>query len=188
MSRKQILSRYARTEDGKVIIEVGTTKIQDLYHDFDKTAPYLRKDLDEQLVDYLSDAAREIGGDDFVIQITLAESPQDAPMSRVKKSIQNYFVYLAELERRTMRRMARTSLILLGVGLSILVISVFVNRMTASAESVVAEVFAEGLTVAAWVSLWEALATFLIRWTPHRRERRIHQRLSEAPVLFDSPE
>jgi hypothetical protein len=75
MSRKQILSRYARTEDGKVIIEVGTARIQDLYHDFDKTTPYLRKDLDEQLVDYLSDAAREIGGDDFVIHVTLAETP-----------------------------------------------------------------------------------------------------------------
>jgi hypothetical protein len=42
----------------------------------------------------------------------------------------------------------------------------------------------EGLTVAAWVSLWEALANFLIHWPPHNKELKVYDRLASAAVIF----
>jgi hypothetical protein len=57
------------------------------------------------------------------------------------------------------------------------------ERLDAEA-SVMGSVFAEGLTVAAWVSLWESLATFLIHWTPRRRRIRLFESIAQSDVLF----
>jgi hypothetical protein len=51
---------------------------------------------------------------------------------------------------------------------------------------VTANVFAEGLTVAAWVSLWEALAVLLIEWFPHRKNIVLYRRLANAELVFRS--
>ena len=180
--KKSFLSRYARTETGAVILDVAAARVPDLYNDFDKVSPYLKKDLDQNLVDYLVDSAREVGNVPFAIRITLNEAPTGEIASRVRKSMRNFFTYLEELERRSLRKMIRTSLILLGIGVGILAVAVWANQITASTENVLAHVFSEGLTVAAWVSLWEALATFLIHWVPSRQEIAIFRRLSGATV------
>ena len=44
---------------------------------------------------------------------------------------------------------------------------------------------AEGLTVAVWVSLWEALATFLIKWIPYRKKISLYKRIANAEVMFN---
>ena len=180
--RKRILNRYARTDAGDVIVDVSAPRIQDLYNDFDKTAPFLRKDLDQDLADYLTDCTREIGRTPFIIRITLGTLPNDGTAARVKRSIQNYFLYLRELKRRKVRRMARTSLILLLIGIGVLALAVSVNQRIGKTSGVMAHVFAEGLTVAAWVSLWEALATFLIQWAPVRSQIKLFRRLADAQV------
>jgi hypothetical protein len=186
--KRNILSRYAHTNAGEIIIDVAASRVQNLYNDFDKIAPYLKKNLDQDMVDYLVDCAREIGRSSFIIRITLSQKPDEEVVARVKKSIQNFFVYLKELEKRKMRQMIRTSLILFGIGLSILFLALWVNQMLSASAGVIFHVFAEGLTVAAWVSLWEALATFLIQWAPHRREIRLFERLSKAPVYLHTPD
>ena len=184
--KRRILSRYACTDAGEVIIDVAASRIQDLYEDFDKTAPFLKKDLDQDLADYLADCAREIGRTPFAIRITLGALPDDATVERVRSSIHNYFLYLQELERRKVGKMARTSLVLLLIGIGVLALAVSVNQGLVESSGVMAHVFAEGLTVAAWVSLWEALATFLIQWAPVRNKIRLFKRLAEADVACRS--
>jgi hypothetical protein len=83
-------------------------------------------------------------------------------------------------------RNIRISLIFLVIGLAILFLSVWVNQQITDQASVVARVFAEGLTVAAWVSLWEALATFLINWTPYSRQIIMYDRIARAPIAFST--
>ena len=81
-------------------------------------------------------------------------------------------------------RTMRTSLLFLLMGIAILFLSVWVNQQLSDDVTVIKKVFAEGLTVAAWVSLWEALATFLVNWTPYSRQIRLFERISNAPVQF----
>jgi hypothetical protein len=181
---KSVLSRYARTEDGRVILDVYTDRLEDLYHDFDRSAPYAKKDLDPEFVDYLIACAREIGKSDFVIRINLPSPPSEEAASRVNKSIPNYFMYLRQLERDNMSKVFRTSITLLGIGLGVLAASLWVHQKFSAADSIPSKVFAEGLTVAAWVSLWESLATFLIQWPPHRKEVKLYERLARAPIGF----
>jgi len=182
--RKRILERYSRTNDGEVVIDIAAARIADLYDDFDKHAPYLKKELDQGLVEYIIDSVREIGSEPFLVQVSLAAPVDEPAVCRVQTSLHNYFLYLKELEARELRRLMRTSLVLFVVGAAILTASVWVNARPSVREVVLGKVIAEGLTIAAWVALWEALAMFLVNWAPHRRLVRMYDRIAKADVRF----
>jgi hypothetical protein len=179
-----ISDRYARTRDGKFLLEITTDCIEDLFNNFDRNSLYLKKDLNKDLVDYLIDSAKEIGQDTFIIHFRIVHLDSKTPIDEVKTDIENYFYHLKELELKELNRMRNTSLILLSVGLVILTLLVLVNQYTELYNSIIIKVLAEGLTVAAWVSLWEALATFIIRWKPHQQNIRLYEHIAKAPVTF----
>jgi hypothetical protein len=184
--KKQILDRYTLTRDNEFIIDIAAGKVEDLFNDFDKYAPYRKKELDQDLVNYIIDSVREIGKEDFVIQFRFTSNVDERLESRVRESVRNYFLYLKDLKLRVLSGMTRTSLILFSIGVLILFLSVWINQKAAGFDTVFTHVFAEGLTVAAWVSLWNALATFLINWAPHHRQIKRFERISRAPMYFHS--
>ncbi len=183
---RHILDRYSRTDQGLVSIDIAANRVEELYSDYDNSAHFLKKDLEQNLVEYLVESARELGREPFVIRFSFGTPVNEEAMSRVRLSLGTYFTYLGHLQMRELRHMFRTSFILLMVGIAILYLAVRLNLYLEHGESVISRVFAEGLTVAAWVSLWESLATFLINWAPYRRQIRLCQRIAAAPVLFSS--
>ena len=182
--KRDVLNRYERDFHGRFLIDVAATRTEDLYNDFDKNAPYVRRDLDQNLVDYLIDCARELASEPFGIRFTLTHTPDDSRLFRIRWSINSFFLYLVATEWQKVREMMRRAVVLFCIGVAILFISVWVNRWLGSERTVVSNVFAEGLTVAAWVSLWEALATFLIEWFPHRKNIILYRRLAGAELVF----
>jgi len=182
--RKSILNRYASTDDGKVIVDIATSRIEDLYNNLDRVAPYSRKDLDGGVANYLLECAREIGPSPFVIRLSLYQEPSPPLVSWVQNSICGFFLYLADLEKRQICAMLRTSLLLLAVGVSLLVGIIWMNRILPPTRGVLLSVLMEGLTVAAWVVMWESLASFLVRWLPRRKEIQLLNRIAHAPVLL----
>jgi hypothetical protein len=180
------LSRYERDEAGNIIIDVYARRVEDLYNDFDKSAPYVRRDLDQDLVDHVIGCARELGASPFVLRFTLENPPDDQRFARVRRSVHDYFLYLTGTEKRKILQMFRRSAILFVIGLGLLFVSVSFNGLLGTERSVTMNVLAEGLTVASWVSLWEAIAIFLIGWFPHRRNILIYQRFVGAGVVFRS--
>ncbi len=182
--KKHIISRYELTEKNEVIIDASVRSVEDLYNNFDRTADYLKKDLDQEFVDYVTDCVREIGKRAFVIRISLSTTPDNTVMDRVRRSVRTFFLYLQEAERRQLRAMLRRSLVLFLIGLALLALAIAATRRFSSSEGVLAEVFAQGLTVAAWVSLWEAIANLFIEWYPHRQDIKRYDRVTNAPVMF----
>lgn len=184
--KRDFLSRYEKDGQGNIIVDVSARRVEDLYNDFDKSAPYIRRDLDQDLADYLIECARELGRVQFIIRFTLADSPDEPRSLRIKRSLNTYFLYLAETEIQKILQMFRRSSILFAIGLGILFVAVSLNRILGPERSVTANVFAEGLTIAAWVSLWEALAIFLVEWFPHRKNVMLYRRLANAQIIFRS--
>lgn len=178
------LARYERTVGGSIIIDVAAAQVEDLYSNYDRSLPYIRRDLDQDLVDYLIDCAREVRREPFVVRFTLSQPPENDRQSRICRSVNEYFLYLAETERQKIMQMFRRSAIFFSLGIAILFLSVLVNQALGAERPVVANVFAEGLTIAAWVSLWESLAIFLIEWPPHRKSVRLYRQLANAELLF----
>jgi hypothetical protein len=186
---KRIVDRYEHTVDGLVIVDVAARRVEDLYEDFDKTAPYHKKDLDEDLAYYLTECVREIGRVDFVIRFMFERYPSEEFMKRVRTSVHKFFIYQRELEIGAMNKMLRTAATLLVIGVIILGLSLWVNHLltVGGTPSFLKTVFAEGLTIVAWVSVWEALATFLLNWPQHLFRIGLFRKIAEAPVQFQLP-
>jgi hypothetical protein len=182
--KSNILERYLRTPDGNYIIDITAGKVSDLYDDFDKYTPYVKKELDQALAEYLTESARDLGREEFIIRFHLVEPPDETMKARIITSINSYFLYLKSIEIRELARTMRSSLIFLVVGVAILSLSIWVNQKLMPDAAVWSRVVAEGLTVAAWVSLWEALATFLVNWTPYSRLIKMYDRIAKAQVKF----
>jgi hypothetical protein len=182
--KKPILGRYELTEENQVVIDVAIRTVEDLYNNFDRTAPYMKKDLDQEFVDYIIDSVREIGDNGFVIRITLSNMPNEITMSRVRSSINTFFQYLKDTEHKALDTMFRRSFMLFGIGLALLALAIITTRKFSSNEGVLTEVFSQGLTIAAWVSLWEAIANLFVEWHPHNKDIRLYEKVMNSPVLF----
>ncbi|MFA7355014.1 MAG: hypothetical protein WCZ70_10385, partial [Sulfurimonadaceae bacterium] len=176
--------RYEHTDSGEVIIDISTKKVEDLYSNFDKKSHFLKKDLNQDLVEYMIDSAMEIEQERFVIRFNFEIEVDSEATSRVINSVNKFFTYLQEHEHRKMKEMLRKSLILFTVGAVIATISVFMNKSQLMQSSIAFAVIAEGLTVAAWVSLWESIATFLIRWMPYKKKISLYERIANAKIIF----
>ena len=181
---QSILERYSRTANNAIIIEVTTDKVEDLYNNFDRSAPFIKKDLNDELSEYLVNAVAEIGNEPFVILFRFALLPQPDLAVRLKDSIRNYFNYMKTLQTQKLTKMIRTSTIFLLSGLVLLGLSIAVNGQYLNSQSVIINIFAQGLTIAAWVSMWEALANFLIRWSPYQKTRKIYDRIIQSDLIF----
>ena len=186
--RKTVIDRYERSEEGHLFLDVWVPSAAHLYNDFDRTVPYLKKDLDQEFVDYLTDSVREIRNHDFVVRLSMPQMPDEQVKERIRKSIKTFYAYLNELETRAIRAMFRRSLLLFLIGLILLVFAIVASRQFGSSEGVVTEVFVQGLTIAAWVSLWEAIANLFLEWHPHRANIRLHNKIRNAPVHFRAQE
>jgi hypothetical protein len=115
--------------------------------------------------------------------------PSEEFMLRVRTSVHKFFIYQRELEIGAMNKMLRTASTLLIIGIAILGISLWVNQLFTEdgSTSFLNSVFAEGLTIVAWVSMWEALATFLLNWPQHLFHIKLFGKIAEAPVQFQQP-
>ncbi|MBU1643157.1 hypothetical protein KKE54_07320 [bacterium] len=182
--KKEIFDRYAQSDKGEIIIDISAEKVEDLYNDFDKYAPYVKKELDQELVDYIIASVKEIGDAPFMIRFRLTAPLESALESRLQSSISSYFRYLKELEIDELKGMLRRSFYLFLIGLAFITASIWVNTLYKDDMSVLQKVFAEGLTVAGWVSFWEALSTFLIDWMPHRNRIRMYERIAATALHF----
>lgn len=182
--KENILDRYRRTATNRPVIDVAAGKVEDLYDEFDRQAPFIVKDLDAGLVEYITDSARDLDNEDFIIHFNLASPPDNEMMMRIRDSVKSYFFYLRDLQARELRRTIRTSVIFMVMGMGILFLSVWVNQGISDSTPVVGRVFAEGLTVAAWVALWEALANFLVNWRPYRRQMKVYEKVAGADLEF----
>jgi hypothetical protein len=192
MSRKEdVLGRYERDGENRYIIDIAAARTEDLYENFDRQAHYLRRDLDQDLADYLIACTKELPGNaPLVIRFSFDVPQDETKYTRLRSSVNRFFLYLAELEREAIAQMMRKAGLLLSVGVVIMFAAVWVRQWIGESASVVGDVFAEGLTVAAWVSMWEALAVVLIEWLPRSKTVRRFERLAAADVRFrrDGPE
>lgn len=184
--KKDILERYETTLDGEIIVDISAQKVEDLYNNFDKKSHFMKKDLNQDLVAYLIESVKEIDGERFVIRFNFEIQPPEEFLERIKNSVKRFFLYLREHEHAKMQEMLRKSSIFFIIGAVLAGISIFMNQSALMQTSITFAVVAEGSTVAAWVSLWEALATFLIRWMPYKKKILLYKNIANATILFET--
>jgi len=184
ISKHDVSNRYERDRRGVLCIDVATEKAEDLYNNFDRDSPYIRRDLQKDLVEYLIDCATELYPQPFIIRFSFQTPLEPEKLERIRNSVSTYFHYLVNREQQVLQRMAQRSGTYLLIGMVVLVSALLINRIVDTDESVVLGVFGEGLVIAAWVSLWEAIAIFMLDWFPCRRKIKLFQTLVSVELLF----
>ncbi len=179
--KNKIINRYDTTPNGEVIIKIATQNVEDLYDYYDKKSTFLKKDLSDSLVQYLIQSVDEIGNHAFVLQFYFDNNTLNASTKeKIQNSIGDYFSYLQELEQKKMKEQIRNSFIFMFIGFCFVSFALILGRN----ENFVLEIISEGAMVGGWVSLWEALATFLIRWLPLRKKLTLYRRIASAEIHF----
>jgi len=186
--KEDIFSRYESHSSRRLAIDVSVGRIEELFEDFDSAASYVKKDLDQDLVDYLIESVREIGSYDFVIRIHLPVPVLERHRKRVRKSIKSYFRYLELLEQRKLKKVLWRSLLLFFLGMFLLAISMTVKGNVGHLSGVMRELATEGLTIAAWVSLWSAFAGLIFELAGIVGNIRIFRRIASREVVFKERE
>ena len=182
--KQDIFSRYESHSNRRLAIDVSIGKIEELFEDFDSAASYVKKDLDQDFVDYLIESVQEIGSYDFVIRINLPIHVQEKHRKRVRKSIKSYFRYLELLERRKLRKTLWKSFLLFCLGMLLLTVSLIFRGNAGYLSGLIQELLVEGLTIAAWVSLWAAFAGLIFELTGIIVDIRIYRRIAGREVVF----
>lgn len=186
--KQDIFSRYESHSSRRLAIDVSVGKIEELFEDFDSAASYVKKDLDQDFVDYLIESVQELGGYDFVIRINLPMHVQEKHRKRVRKSIRGYFRYLELLERRKLRKVLWKSFLLFSLGMFLLTLSIALKGNMAHLSGMTQELMTEGLTIAAWVSLWSSFASLIFELTTIVSDIRIFRRIASREVVFKERE
>jgi hypothetical protein len=182
--KQDIFNRYESLSDQRLAIDVSVGRIEELFECFDSAASYVKKDLDQDFVDYLIESVREIGKYDFVIRINLPEQVQERHHKRVRESIKSYFRYLELVERNKLRKMLWKSLLLICLGMFLLAITMTLKGNVDQVNGVMQELMIEGLTVAAWVSLWTAFASLIFELAGFIGNIRIYRCIASREVVF----
>ncbi len=180
--KKDILNRYDRTVDDEIIINVSTDRFENLYDNFDMNSSFLKKDLSQQLVDYIIESINEISNEKFIIKFYFKEEIGQSDILQIKKSFDSYFKYLEELEKKKMKEQIKNSLIFMIIGIFFIALSIF----TETNQEITYRIISEGLMVAGWVSMWEAMATILIKWLPLSKKLKLFKRIVAAKIEFEN--
>lgn len=174
--------RY-RTEGERSCIDVRVRSSQQLF-DMRDPAPFRERDLDDEAVAYLTDAALDLPANaPLKIVVWLADEPDPVPDATIADAVHSHFTHEWQRAARDLRAEATRRRLFLAAGIALLATFLLLAELTRwLAPGAVREVLREGCVITGWVAMWRPLeALFYDRW-PLVRRRTLLGRLGSAPV------
>ena len=180
--KKNILDRYDKTIENEIIIKISTNKFENLFDNFDMSSSFLKKDLSQQLVDYIIESVSEISNEKFIIKFYFKEKIEQENILHLKKSFDSYFNYLEELEKNKMREQVKNSFIFMLIGVFFITLSILLEVN----QQLTYRIISEGLMIAGWVSMWGAMATILVKWLPLSKKLKLFKKIVNSKIEFEN--
>lgn len=165
--------RY-RLEDGAPCVDVRATTVEQLFDNRDP-APFRDRDLDPDLVEYLTGCADDLRGHGRWRVIVWLAAPR--PGGDVAAAFRAHFqdeLDRLERRRRSQRRIGQVAALVGAIALFALV---SLARLAARWP-----VLREGLLILGWVALWRPVEDLIYDWLPVHHQRRVLRDLLAAPV------
>lgn len=176
-------TRY-RVEEGRSCIDLKVRHSRQLFDTRDP-APFRERDLDAHAVEYLLAAVQEIPRKrPLAVVVLISEEPEPrlAP-DVIVEAVRGHFIYEGEQIERRLREHVRRGQMILGVGLTVLVVFLTLAELTLSLPTGhLREILREGLVITGWVAMWRPLEVLLYDWWPLIDERQQVRRILAAPV------
>ncbi len=170
-------------EDGKCAIEIKVITLEDLFDEHDP-APYMVRDLDSSIMDYISGCVLEITPE-FVGKLRIfTEDFLDLDKQDVfTKSIRDFFALKAHMERIKLQQVFKRGLFSLVIGLIFLNSAIFASfYIQNKSPEFWTSFLKEGLHLLGWVSMWKPINLFLYDWWEPLQDMKIYKKLSKVDV------
>ncbi len=170
-------------QTGTFFIDIDLDYYRELYSEWD-FSPQRNRDLDEDLLEYLSDCCEEIPRRSPIsIVMSLPQSVYE-PLKeqRATKGFHNFFTYLIRRKNIRNRSYYKKIAIFLLVGVLLLVLASLLEKYLAAVPH--SELLAEGLIIGAWVSIWEVFSILFFKLSDYRKDIATFRRLLAAGIDY----
>lgn len=177
------LENYYNQERDIYLIEIKLIRLQQLFNSLDPS-PFLEKDLDDDAEAYILQAASEFPSKVPIKLVFYVPEPlYEEALKVVPNAIHNYFEYRSDAAMKEIRYILRQGRTSLMIGLVFLGLCLSLNRILSLLhDSVIVNIFTEGLLIIGWVAMWRPLEIFLYDWFPIYQNQRIYQKLSHITI------
>lgn len=179
-------TRY-RDEEGRACIDIRLRNARQLFDGRDP-APFRERDLDPAAIEHLLECAREIRKwRPIKIVLTFAEPLSAAGVldeAVIRDAIRAQFDHERDLVQRKLSANFRHGQVLAVLGIAVLALFLTLAELSQNAlpEGTLRRLVHEGFTITGWVAMWRPAETLLYDWWPLLEERRVVERILEAPV------
>ena len=126
----------------------------------------------------------------FVIALSIRGRPAETEdAARLEDVLQMHFARLAKGEDQNFRKLIRTGLISLAIGMCVLALCTMLSRAVdnSSLPDGWREGLRDGISVFGWVANWRPTQILFYDWWPIRRSRNLYRRLATATVVPGGP-
>ena len=177
-----------RKEDGKVLIEIKLSSVQQLFNSFDP-APFHEKELDTAAEHYIVETVKDFPAKtEFKIVIYLPDCRTCTEQAeKIPKAIQNHFEYKTRVQDRKFRAHFRHGRWTLLIGLTFLAIALVARQMVSAYladNHLLAQIFADALLIIGWAAMWEPVTILLYELWPIIRMKKTYERISRMEIAM----
>jgi hypothetical protein len=170
----------------KTRIAVDVHNVDQLFATYDPS-PFHESSLNSTAAQYIASQAwyapRKNG---FIIELSLRGKPASAQQAtKLQNVLQVHFRRLAANEAQNFRKLIRTGLISLCIGMCVLAFCTVLSRAVdnTSLPDGWREGIRDGISMFGWVANWRPAQILFYDWWPVRRSRNLYRRLAEAEVV-----
>ena len=182
---KDVLGKVYQVDlaTGAFLVEVALNRYEDVFNEWDP-APTKRRDLDPDLLAYLTECSLDIPlRYELSLSFTVPSEIRDAEKEgRVGAGIRNYFAFETRQMRRRLGQIYRTTVAYMVCALLLLIATIYANRL--ENRGMLTQILVEGVTIGAWVFAWESLSRFLFHHNQVKRDLRRLRRFERAMMCF----
>ncbi|MDH5580357.1 MAG: hypothetical protein OEY33_00480 [Bdellovibrionales bacterium] len=176
------IKQWYPLEDGKHTIELNINRYEQLYDKKDPN-PYRKRDLDEDVVEYITSSYFEVGeGKVGKLRIFHQDDLTVEDINEMKDAIHEYFEYRTHITKVNIKYTLKTGYKSLSIGLIFLVITILSSKYLNLQDKVINSFLKELLLLIGWVSMWKPINIFLYEWWPFSKNKKMHLSFSSIPI------
>lgn len=180
----------SKPDDGVTRIALDVHDVDQLFTTFDPS-PFHEFSLNATAAQYIaSEAWYAPRRNRFVIALGLrGEAADHRAVAKLRTVLRVHFKRAAATEAQNLRKLIRTGLISLAIGLAVLACCTALSRLVDEApiRDGWREGIRDGISVFGWVANWRPAQILFYDWWPVRRSRNLYRRLAVAEVIAARP-
>jgi hypothetical protein len=184
---ERLFQHYKKDESGNYIIELSVPRFENLFSPYDPT-PIHQKDIDPAIMNTILSQfvvfPRHTGVE---LHVYLPKKVKKSNVeNHLEQALRHHFEYeLLENELHLQRRLQKglkTFFYAAIIFTTLFISSYLLNKV--NEQYVLLHIFAEGLSIGAWVSLWHPIEMILYNWLPLYENKKKYSKLKDMRIKF----